>query len=808
VITLPQTIRNRAAFRILWMPEGKWTAAAGQPWQALPVPAIFDRTSSTPGTIMTGTVAQGGYHVERITRWCLPDEDRASFYIDTGQINGQIVTEIDLSGEGTASPGVAIRIQVLDDETFPAGISTLPTGPGAKWKTVFAGTVIYQRNVKYPGITGAGRTTYFCAGIMTRTRNWPLDRHTTAAAPHAKGNPGYNIPLHGWFRKTLGNKDISGAGIGNDPFGDMNGANGYPVIAPYYQDHMLPVDGSSTTCQAWSDAEVVKHALASSRATGEPLIEVNLPADLFGGSYAWSVSPGDSCFDLLRRVCNRQRGRGSCFITYTDASDPGGNLRVTLTAYPSFPDQLTYSTLANYGDMALTGSATIQGAQVGTSAVDIDINGDHRITNDGFQYDDRTSSVFDMLTVQGEPIQVLCSLNFFGGSLEARWSTGDQTTFAGIGAVPFLLCQPRWRHVWRRYGIKASSSWDFSITNIPSGFSYKIDYDTDNQGGITTTGIPGTTHGLSSVMAVRVLPDLPIYEGWRYDVAPDPVKGFPRWDAASDYLPPERMKPIVMYRGDTDAAGSTPAWLPLHFAGFSISVDDFGLYITHPAEDASGYRLLSNPTDDANHFQPIENVVSQAVTAQITTASGFDRNKLNTVVGIELGTRPCMRIGQGVSGNYDTAARRMTMTIDGLHLWLSAPNAVWELDYSAASQLNYAPGLTVWSSGTGVPGVLRDDRNALSFIATLAWYYYGTIHNPGTWTLRDCGLLTQFDTDAAGSIKYPTLGQLVGSVTYNGQAGSESRAQLNTPITCIDYNHDACETTWRTDYVAYDGNIQ
>lgn len=805
MITLPQTIRNRAIFRILWMPEGQWTAAGGQPWQVLPVPAIFDRTSSTPGTIMSGTVAQGGYHVERITRWCLPDEDRASFYIDTGLINGQIVQAADLSGAATSSPGIAIRIQVLDDETFPNGISSLPTGPGSKWKTVFVGTVINQRQVEYPGLANNGRTTYYCAGVLTRTRNWPLDRHSTAAALHAKGNPGYNMPLHGWFRKALGNKDISGAGIGNDPFGDMNGANGYPVIAPYYQDHKLPVDGGSPS-SLWTDTETIRHALASSRATGEPIIQF-LSNQLFNGTYAWPVSPGDTCFDLLRRVCNRQRGRGACFMTYTDAADPGGNVSLFLAATPSFPDSLTYSYVKTYGDMQMTTDSTsvLQGAQIGSTAVNVDINGDHRITDNGFQYDDRTSSVVDCLVVQGEPIQVLCNLNFFGGSLEPRWSTADQTAFNNVGTTPYLLCLPRWRHIWRRYGITSSIAWDFSVQNIPTGPTHTIDYYCDNTGSIQTNGIPGTTPGLSSTMTVRVMPDLPVYEGYNYSVAPG-ANGYARWDGATEYLPPNRMPPVVMYRGAADASGGSPAWLPLNYAGFQIQTDDFGFYITHPTEDATGVRFLSNPAQDT-HFKPMEQVLNLPVTSGIVTTSGLDQNRLNVIAGLELGTRPQISYNAGgQGGNYDAMGRRMVMTIDGLHLWLAAPSSVYELDFSAAAQLHYAPGLAV--SGGSTPAVLRDDRSALGFIAALAWYYYGTIHNPGTWTLKDCGFLTQFVTSSGGTATYPTLGQFVGTVTYNGPAGSESTAQLNTPITCIDYVHETGETTWHTDFVAYDGNMQ
>lgn len=804
MITLPTSIRNRPTFRIQWMPEGQWTAAGGQPWQTLDVPCIFDRTNATPGTRMAGTVAQGGYHLQRITRWCLPDEDRAQFYVDTGLVNGVQVDAIDLSGADSGSPGCAVKIQVMDDESFPNGVDALPTGPGSGWKTFFVGTVIYQQHEQQVGNSSNGRVTYFCAGVLTRTRNWPMDRHSTDAAPHAKGHPGYNIPLHGWFRKALGNKNSDDNSL--DPFGDMAGENGYPDISDYYQEHILPLDGATASSSLWSDADAVKHALTSSRATGEPLIQVNLSTGLFGGTFAWEVSPGDTCFDFLRRICNRQRGRGSCFMAYDDGGDPDGNVGLTLTAYPSFPDTLTYNTVNAYGDLALTKVNTITGAQIGTTAINVDINGDHRITDDGFQYDDRTSSVFDMIVVQGEPIQVLCNLNFFGASLEKRWSATDEATFKAIPAGHiFQLVLPRWRQIWRRFGIPSVSGWGFSVKANPSSSFITIDYDTDNAGSISSAGVPGSTEGLSSTMTVRVLPDLPVYEGWRYDQAGGPV----RFDGANDYLPPARMQPVVMLRGDTDASGSAPAWLPLHFAGFALQVDDFGFYITHPVEDSTGCRLLANPTDAPNQFKAVETVVSSPVLADVTTTGGFDLQKLNTIVGLELGTRPCLRLGTGgMSGDYNALGRRMVMTIDGLNLWLGAPGALWELDYLNAGTLNYPPGLTFTGmSGTKV-AVLRDDRDALSFIATLAWYYFGTIHNPGTWTLRDCGLLSSFSDMVRGDMPYPQLGQFVGTVTYAGPSGSETFAALKTPISCVDYDNDEGETSWRTDYVQYDGNTQ
>jgi hypothetical protein len=106
------------------------------------------------------------------------------------------------------------------------------------------------------------------------------------------------------------------------------------------------------------------------------------------------------------------------------------------------------------------------------------------------------------------------------------------------------------------------------------------------------------------------------------------------------------------------------------------------------------------------------------------------------------------------------------------------------------------------------PYILRDDRNELAFIAALASQYYLVVHNPATWALKDCGLLTSFSTVSNGQTYYPTLGQMVPKLTYSGQQGAEESLVLNTNVTSIFYDNEAGVTTWRTDFVSYDGNMQ
>jgi hypothetical protein len=68
--------------------------------------------------------------------------------------------------------------------------------------------------------------------------------------------------------------------------------------------------------------------------------------------------------------------------------------------------------------------------------------------------------------------------------------------------------------------------------------------------------------------------------------------------------------------------------------------------------------------------------------------------------------------------------------------------------------------------------------------------------------------LTEFQTLEGATIAYPTLGQIVGNVTFAGPQDVETTVAINTPITSIHYDHEQGTTTWRTDYVSYDGNMQ
>lgn len=800
------------------MPEGSWYEQLTVPdtWQKLPIPLAWNRTvspsSDTTNPIaynavpIGGTVAQGGYHVQEIVRWCLPDEDRASFYIDTGMINGQPVDAQDLSN-------CAIRIQVLDDANAPSGYDDFDDDE-LTWKTVFLGTCISQSSSIRPGNNSAARTTYYCSGILWRTCNWPLNRHSTDTVIHAAGHPGYNVPLHGWFRKVLGNKSTSATSTtGRDPFGDMT------LIKAYYKDHSFPIDGAGSTNGKWTDEEAIRHALASSRAVGEPLIQTDLGIG-FSGAFAWPVGPGETCYDLIRRICNRNRGRGAVFMTWTEESPYNGPIQPILRSIPTFPAQINYKIVKSFGDASMEASASLFGANDSRvydpstpDVIDVDLYGDHRVDGE-IQYESRYSSVFDYLEIQGEPIQVLVNLNFYGGSLAKRWTSTDETAYKNLVKLSDRTTS-RWNNVWRRYGIPPTSqtpgAWNYTVTGIPGGTATCINFVVDNLGTIKTSeATQNTVESYNSEMTVRVLPDLPIYEGWNYTSTVAV-----RYDGAFDYQPPPRMSPKILFRGDVNTNDGSPGWCDLSYAGFNFQVDDFGFLIVKGEEQQTGVRVLASTALAGSNYKSMD------VPGINTSNDAGILTKLNIVCGIELGNRirlvypPYLSIDQTTgtvtAANASAMGRRLTMTVNGLHLWLGAPGCIWESDYIRAADNGYRAGL-VFPGNKDTPYVIRDDRNDLSQIAALAWTYYGTVHNPCTWAMKDCGFLSSFETSSGETLKYPRLGQYVGNIYYSLDTvtglGDAISVPAKTNITCIHYDHDRAVTTWRTDYVRYDGNVQ
>ena len=433
MITLPTTPRNRAVFQISKMaPATSWS---GQDWRKLPVPEILQRTitgsgldGDTPTNRITGTVRQGGYGVDYITRGCLPDEDQAAFSVDIGTINGVTVTPEDLKGHW-------IRIDALTDPNFPQSSDT--TLPSSGYQLVFVGFVYSVRTTMNPTTRSGsanGRATYYCMGVLSRCKDWPLNTHAvirSGSPVKVYGHPGYNYPISGWFRSSFGNKSTDTDTTPWDA-GDTTGG---------FLAHSIPIQAASAA--AWTDVEAIKHALSAGRREGEPVFTVdfsNAPG-LFDGKFAWPVNIGDTTMDLLRRICNRQRGRGCVYADWESDDTPTGDINLFLRARPSFSGTVEYYTKLLPMSLTLTAVNTIQGQTV-SAASSVDLVGDHRFYGN-LQYEDRSSAVFDYIELIGERIQVVGNLHLFdNGPLVKGWNSTDMTRAAPRGRWDALKGTP------------------------------------------------------------------------------------------------------------------------------------------------------------------------------------------------------------------------------------------------------------------------------------------------------------------------------------------------------------------------------
>jgi len=202
--------------RIQVMDPGHWTDGS-QPWQTLPASRRLDKY----GVAYYGD--ENGFDLDLVERACLPDVGAAVFHIDYGTINNQ-----DYDTDGAGPPGSIysadnyagsdVRIQMA----FPCtGVSS---GFTPSWKTVFLGTVIAVEDQPFAGTDAyGGRRTYRCADLLWRTQRWVMNRHSVYVnsnqITHARGHPGYNWAVQGYYRRVLGNMEPTDVTL--DPFGDL-----------------------------------------------------------------------------------------------------------------------------------------------------------------------------------------------------------------------------------------------------------------------------------------------------------------------------------------------------------------------------------------------------------------------------------------------------------------------------------------------------------------------------------------------------------------------------------------------------------
>jgi hypothetical protein len=264
--------------------------------------------------------------------------------------------------------------------------------------------------------------------------------------------------------------------------------------------------------------------------------------------------------------------------------------------------------------------------------------------------------------------------------------------------------------------------------------------------------------------------DLPLLEGYTYTSTPA------RKDGQTETGMPPRRAPLILIRTAANRyLTGEEASFPLTL---NVSQDGILVHAPQDLDDGGAYRSVSN-------------------TSTLNLGAVYNIAQLGVTVGLRLAHRVRM-------ANGDVAGRRkLSIEHNDLHLWLAHPGAIWDVDSAnrASAAPVGSPGLRNAAGGTAnAPGILRDDRSALAQLHALACSWYLDERRTASWALNACGFLPSFQVadsngDPGSSVTYPTIGQLVTTITAAGQIHT-----VNTPITSVHYDRERDQTTWTTDW--------
>lgn len=755
-IRVPQTsIYEYPLWRISVMPPGSWTQGS-QPWIVLDMAG-----RERDGLRYYGR--EHGYEIDSVERCCIPDVGTAQFHMDFGTINHIVYTVNGSAGtsyDANDLTGYDVRIQVASPPPIPK-----PTGWSPTWSTVFAGTVIAQTDLPFVGIDHqGGRRTYVCSDLLWRTQRWPMNRHSVnsngQSYNHCPGHPGYNYEVNGYYRRVIGNREATGVTCGSDPYGDLGSA-----INRYFC-HTWVGSGGATV---WTDYQALRSALVSSRAAGEPILDVVGSTDLLQSNvFAWPVGDGENCWSFINRVLDRKRGRGLAFLDWT--TDTLSTLTPVIRLSPQIPGDISYLKPSNGSPVSF------QGASSRNSVVSVDLSGDLRVPEGGVSIASNETAKVDYLESQGEPIQVLGTFSAIDSTLVPRWTSVEEAAFLALDPTkPWQRTNPRWKWVFQRFNIP--DTFNFMLGDGNGGTKYSINFHCADNGSIIP--LPDLTQKskTNSPLLCRLTTDIPIYEGYDYTQTPAI-----RWDNADDTtltVAPNRLPAFAMIRS------SGPFYTDASLAGASLNMDEFGIYVQFGADQQQGTRMLAGPSN-------------------ASVGGSYDKNALVVSACLQLSNR--VRMATAAVPSFDAsslALRRRTITYSGIHLWLGASNAIWSLYQENSGQVAQQPYRFPASSTD--PTILRDDRDYLAQWHNLAWAWYGITHRTGQWTIRDCGFLGSFwafDGSTPNLVPqlYPEIGDLVSTIDCGGGASYI----MNAPVTRVRWDQASGATTWVLDWYELD----
>ncbi len=721
-----------------------------------------------------------GFEVLRFSRGALPFVGRAVLKLEYGNFaDGLIAADADSTArQRTGSPwsyttdglaiqdlrGYEIRIQGCEKDS-------------EAWATLWWGQCEYQEDSGAPGAAiPMGTRLFHCVDGLQRANRWMMTIHGytnnydgSQVYPAAVGAMGYNTPIDQDARVSK-NRDSS----------QWQTDGGAQV---FY--HCAPGVGNSNY---WTAQQAAEHALALVRPSGEPLFTFAGYAGnaailaLLGGIYAWSVKDSDSALAILLNICKRERGRGVVFVDWDDdTSAPTGPLSVKLTIAPQLLANLIYTT-----DAVGQTTASLIGASTALTTTTVDLIGDHRNDAGSFRLGDPYQFRFDYLETVSEPIEVLATLSYLDGQVNAgssyfkgaaiapRWTATEQSSFRSASAA--ARAQPaRYKAVYQAHGLRPN--WYGLAGNGDGGTQDRIDYRCDDNGVVV---VPNPADRTTSPGLVKILPDLPLYQGYDYSTS-TPA----RFDGLTEQTPPTRRRLFGGVRVaasrfmDFDNPSSTIS-LEFRLAGHNE------LWLSNSDDEAAGTRIISDAT------------------ASLGAASAPIGNYQNLFVTVGLRLPHRVRFA---SGN-PTKRKRGRVELKDYHLWLASPGAIWDIDTTTGTggtAGNAARRNAAGATGA-IPGLLRDDRNALALIHAQLWAWYGTdtSRRSCSWTLKACGVLPSFDAvttahassaDTPTTITYPKLGQLVTDLSANGETQA-----INTPITLVEYDNLTGTTSWSTEW--------
>jgi hypothetical protein len=731
-------------------------------WPAMRIlvaPSWGSDTSTSCAWSLLPMLVQGrssGFRVLSLSRYALPQIGEARLIFEygrfaTGVVGGAAAEDVpDLNGK-------EIRIQAAPRGVVVDGVVDTAELPADGWRTVWWGVCEYAADQMDPGAPyPQGSRTYYCFDGLQRARFWQLRKHglylnhpdQSITLPSdgqlgCEGHPGYNTGVTG----ARGNREATNTTVS---INNVDVLNHCPS----------GVDGA----EAWTDLQVVQHALDSARGQGTPRFDIVDPSGLLSGTGVWPVEVGDTALDIVTAVCDRRRGRGCAFVSWADDSgDPEGPLTAQLVLRPQVVDDLVVYAPGS-GDLL----GTLHGATTAAATVTVDLVGDHRCGD--FELARRHQNLVDELESAGNYIQVLCSARIGDGAsatpaapykglvLTPAWSAADRTAF--IAATAEEREDTKYDQVYQVYQL--ATNWT-GKSGDGNAVLARVDYRCGPAGEIIT---PPDAPADTSPLMCSILPDLPLYEAYNYDVTP-PIPAA-RLPATSPVRAPLRVFRRIS-AGSFEALEDTFPY-QVHVSGNLLKLD---------VSDPPGYRSFA-----------------ETLVASLQAVS--DYTDLVFLVGIELPHR--VSIKTAIVGDV---RRRRQIIHEDISLWLAPSVSFWRIETDGT--VSKVDGAT-----SAMPAATRDDREELAWRHALAWEWYRSDRQrlSGFWDLNCCGVLPDFeavDPEATEPdapplvVAYPQLGQVVTTLNASG-----IQHQVNSPITGVVYDHQTGVTRWTVDWAELD----